>query len=73
MMFYCDNSRHLVCSPFSVKNLHLMASELGIKKCWFHAGDKPHYDIPQKRIDEIKAKCQVVSSKRIVEIIKTGS
>jgi hypothetical protein len=50
-----------------------MASELGIKKCWFHAGDKPHYDIPQKRIDEIKAKCQVVSSKRIVEIIKTGS
>jgi hypothetical protein len=44
-----------------------MADELGIKKCWFH---KTHYDIPIKRIDEIKNKCIFVSSKEIVNIMK---
>jgi len=44
-----------------------MANDLGIKKCWFH---KHHYDVPKRRIEEIKYKCALVSSKRIVEIIK---
>jgi hypothetical protein len=44
-----------------------MAEQLGLKKCWFH---KNHYDIPKKRIKEIKEKCQVVLSKEIVEIIQ---
>ena len=43
-----------------------MAENLGIKRCWFH---KTHYDIPKKRIDEIKQKCIIVSSKDIVNII----
>lgn len=38
-----------------------MAKDLGIKKCWFH---KNHYDIPKKRIDEIKNKCDIISSKK---------
>ena len=46
-----------------------MAEELNIKKCWFH---KDHYDIPKKRIDEITNKCKVISSKEIVNIIKTA-
>ncbi len=66
MEFFCDNKRHLVCKPYSIENLHKMATELGIKKCWFH---KNHYDIPKKRIDEIKNKCNFVSSKEILEII----
>lgn len=69
MTYYCDNKRHLVCVPYSVENLHKMAEDLGIKKCWYHSGDKPHYDIPKKRIQEITAKCTVVSQTDIVKII----
>ena len=67
MEYFCDNSRHLVCTPYSLDNLHLMAKDLNIKKCWFH---KNHYDIPLKRIEEITNKCTVVESKEIVRIIK---
>jgi len=68
MEYYCDNKRHLVCKPYSVENLHKMADELGIKKCWFH---KNHYDIPKRRIDEIKNKCKEVSPREILKIIKS--
>lgn len=43
-----------------------MAENLNIKKCWFH---KNHYDIPKKRLDEIKEKCYFVSSKEILIIM----
>lgn len=66
MKYYCDNKRHLVCVPYSIENLHKMAEDLGIKKCWFH---KNHYDIPKRRINEIQSLCQIVSSKDIVNII----
>ena len=67
MEYYCDNSRHLVCKPYSISNLHEMASELKINKCWFH---KNHYDLPKRRIDEITKKCIIVTSREIVKIIK---
>jgi len=67
MEYFCDEFRHLVCTPYSKENLHIMAEELNIKKCWFH---KNHYDIPKKRIQEIKEKCSIVSSMEIVRIIK---
>lgn len=70
LKYYCDDSRHLVCTPYSIKNLHLMAKNLNIKKNWFHNGKNPHYDIPLMRITEIKQKCNVVSSKEIVKIIR---
>lgn len=66
IVFYCDNKRHLVCKPYSLCNLHLMAKFLNIKRCWFH---KDHYDIPKNKIAEIQAKCTILSSKRIVQII----
>lgn len=66
MQYYCDLSRHLVCVPYSIENLHIMAKDLLISKYWFH---KTHYDIPKMRIREITSKCQVVSSKQIVNII----
>ena len=65
--YFCDTKRHLVCVPYSIENLHKMADALGIKRCWFH---KDHYDIPKTRIAEIAAKCEVVSSKEIVKIIR---
>ena len=65
--YICDNARHLVCLPYSIENLHAMASALGIKRCWFH---KNHYDIPKKRIQEITAKCRLVDSMTVLKIIK---
>ena len=67
MKYYCDNSRHLVCVPYSIENLHIMAEDLGIKRHWFH---KNHYDIPKTRIEEIKNKCEVVTTREILKIIK---
>lgn len=67
MKFICDNQRHLVCVPYSIENLHKMASILDIKKCWFHEN---HYDIPKKRIGEISQKCEIVTIKEIVKIIR---
>ena len=70
MKYYCDNSRHLICEPYSIENLHKMALELNINKCWFHNSNHPHYDIPKTRIAEITAKCELVSSKGLLKIIK---
>ena len=66
LVFYCDNKRHLVCVPYSIENLHKMAEDLEINKCWFH---KDHYDIPKKRVELITPHCTVVDSKKIVKII----
>lgn len=65
--YVCDEARHLVCLPYSLRNLHRMARALGIKPCWFH---RDHYDIPLRRIAEITAQCRVVSSKEIVRIVR---
>jgi hypothetical protein len=75
LIYYCDKGRHLVCKPYSVENLHTMAEDLGIKRCWYRPGNKgrrhPHYDIPLKDIERIKGLCNVVSSKEILQIIKS--
>lgn len=70
MIFVCDRQRHLVCLPYSVQNLHAMADELGIKRCWFH---KDHYDVPKRRIQEIQAKCCVVRPRTIVKVIRRSA
>lgn len=67
MKYITDGKRHLICVPYSIENLHEMASRLGIKRCWFH---KDHYDIPKRRQKEIEAQCEIISSKKIVEIIR---
>lgn len=79
--YLSDEQRHLVCLPYSVENLHRMAADLSIKRCWFHGsrrrdGDRDlpaglaHYDIPKQRVEEIRSRTKVVSSKDIVRIIK---
>lgn len=70
MIYYCDTKRHLVCEPYSVDNLHAMAETLSIKRCWYHGGKNPHYDIPKRRYDEIRAKCTLIPEKQILLIIK---
>lgn len=68
--YYCDSMRHLVCLPYTVENLHRMAEELRIKRCWFHRGSYPHYDIPKRRIAEISARCTVITPKQVLGIVK---
>ena len=71
LTLYSDNQRHLICEPYSIKNLHIMANLLGIKHCWFHAKPYPHYDIPKRRIKEIQEQTQIISPRDIIQIIKT--
>lgn len=66
LTYLTDGERHLVCVPYSIANLHKMAKDLEIKKCWFH---KDHYDVPLTRQKEIEEKCEKVSAKVIVEIV----
>lgn len=73
MIYVCDNARHLICVPYTVENLHRMAADLGVKRCWFHAGASyPHYDIPKRRVAEIQKRCKVVTTREILEIVKTA-
>ena len=71
MRYLTDGKRHLICVPYSKENLHSMADELGIARCWFHNSGIQHYDIPKTRIEEIESKCEMVSSKEIVRIART--
>lgn len=72
MKYFTDGKRHLICDPFSISNLHKMAENLNIKRCWFHNSKYPHYDIPKKRIEEIESKCEIISSVELIAIIKKG-
>ena len=67
MKYYTDGKRHLVCVPYSVEDLHEMATQLNIHRCWFH---RDHYDIPKRRIEEIESQCEIVDSRAIVKIIR---
>lgn len=63
--------RHLICVPYTIANLHQMAKELGIKRCWFHAGRHPHYDMPKRRVDAILADPRVteVTAKELLRLM----
>lgn len=62
----CDNRRHLVCLPYSIKNLHRMAAQLNLKRHWFH---RDHYDIPVGRRSQIEHAALQVNTKTIVRLI----
>lgn len=71
LRYYCDALRHLVCLPYSDENMHMMADDLGIKRCWFHRSPSHHhYDIPKRRYAEISAQCIMVSPRVILKIMK---
>lgn len=66
MQYYTDGKRHLICVPYSIANLHKMARDLGIARCWFH---KNHYDIPKRRLSVVESLCIKISTRELVEII----
>lgn len=66
--------RHLICVPYSVENLHLMAADLGIKRHWFDSSARyPHYDIPKRRIAEIQAhpNVEVLRPRELLRLLKS--
>lgn len=65
-----DGRRHLVCLPYSKENLHKMADELEIARCWYHSPPYPHYDISIRRKEELESMCEIVLPKDIVRICK---
>ena len=69
MKYFYDEQRHLVCEPYSVENLHKMAEDLGIKRCWYHAGTKPHYDVPKRMMATIGQRATLVSPREILKIV----
>lgn len=73
MKIFADRARHIVCQPYSIENLHLMAEQLNIKRCWFHNSSYAHYDIPKTRQKEILSRpdVKVISSKEILRICKS--
>lgn len=72
MNYFSDRMRHLICEPYSIQNLHAMAADLDIKRCWYHPNPYPHYDIPKRRIQEIADKTTVITPKELLLKIKAG-
>ena len=71
MRYFTDGMRHLVCLPYTRENLHTMAAELGIKRCWWHSGASyMHYDVPKRRVAEITARCELVTPQQLLAIVK---
>jgi len=44
-----------------------MARDLGIKRCWFH---RDHYDVPKRRVEEIRGRAILVTARRVLEIAR---
>lgn len=56
---------HLV-STAGLQDLHDFAASVGIKRCWFHPGRHPHYDLPRRMRGQPLAGAITVTSKEIV-------
>ena len=57
--------------PYSVENLHLMAQDLGIKRCWFHSGASyPHYDVPKRMMAGMSNRAELVDPRTILAVCK---
>lgn len=72
MTYYYDRMRHLVCVPYSVENLHVMAAKIGIKRHWYHGGHRPHYDIPKTMMGNIDQYATQITPKSLLRIILTS-
>lgn len=71
LAYICDDQRHIICVPYTIANLHAMARHLGINRCWYHSSSRyPHYDMPKRRIDELKQMCTLVSPGELLNVIK---
>jgi hypothetical protein len=59
-------------SDVSIEELHEFAASIGIKRCWYHRGKWPHYDIPKRRRENFAATygVKLVDSRTIVTILK---
>ena len=61
----CDERGHLVCMPYRLDYLHLLAERFGISPDRYHRG---HYKAPEWMLEELMFHCKVMSSRDIVRI-----
>lgn len=73
MRFLYDKHRHLICVPYSIINLHVMADLLGIGRHWYHSGKYPHYDLPKKYMSRIGEYAEEITSRELLMIIKNST
>ncbi|MGI4834646.1 MAG: hypothetical protein ACRYFK_14415 [Janthinobacterium lividum] len=73
LRYLCDENRHLICLPFSPKNMKQMAEELYLeRKHLSKIPCKRFYRIPFDRIEEIQEQCERVPAWHILEIITSN-
>lgn len=74
LTFLTDGKRHLICIPYSIRNLHRMAYCLGIGRHWFHNQKRgfAHYDIPKNSIRTVELHCRIITTKELITIIKSS-
>ncbi len=71
LRYVFDRMRHLICVPYSKENLHVMAEDLGIKRCWYHGRPHPHYDIPKRMFLTIHEKgVEQIDPRELLRIIQ---
>lgn len=60
----------------NIKELHIFATSIGIKKCWYQnkkGKHQPHYDVNKNKFQTaIDNGAVLVSSKEIVEFLKSN-
>lgn len=78
MAVYVDKARHPYGRMFmshmmadTLDELHAMAANLGLKRSWFQALNRPHYDLCQaKKRQAIRLGAVEVSTRELVRIVR---
>ena len=83
MSVYIDNMRPVIKNknwPYneachivadSVRELHIFAIRLSLKRSWFQNNTLPHYDLtPNKRLQALRLGALAITDRRLVEIIR---
>lgn len=76
LTYFYDKNRHLVCLPYNVENLHLMARRLGISRSWFHGSKDnrhPHYDVPVSMMGHVGNSAVLLTPKGVVRLCQENT
>ena len=76
LSYFVDAERHLVCLPYTVENLHLMARRLGISRAWFHrtrGGRHAHYDVPVNMTAHVRESAILLTPRDIVMLCRENT
>lgn len=62
---------HMITDAVDLKELHDMATRIGLKRSWFQDGNAPHYDLTKARREKaIKLGAIQIGRRETVEILR---